>query len=264
VRWRSELAAVRLAVVDDLARRLRALGVRHRDRLEGAARAELADLPGTVAADVAAEAEAVVAGLGERLRGLVVGTLGSLLPPEELAALRIPPPQVRPDLPVPSPRRPDRLLVVAGASGGLGLSRLALLPLLAVPVAPVVGATLVPVSVGIGLGAAGWLARSRRRAAERAHARAWLSEALAQARGDLERVLGEALIAADREITLALDRALDRRAAEVDAALRGTGEQVRREADVRAREAARAEHAHRVAARGEAVLARLALARDRT
>ncbi len=165
---------------------------------------------------------------------------------------------------MPSPRRPDRLLVVAGASGGLGLSRLALLPLLAVPVAPVVGAALVPVSVGIGLGAAGWLAHSRRRAADRAHARAWLSEALTQARADLERVLVEALIAAEREITLALDRALDRRAREVDAALRGVGEQVRRAADGHAREVARAEAARRAAVRAETVLARLAAARDRT
>ncbi len=263
VRWRAELAAVRLAVLDDLGRRLRALGVRHRDRLDAATRADLTDLADTVAAEVTAAAEAVVADLGERLRALVVDTLAALLPPEELTALRIPPPDPRPDLPVPSPRRPDRLLVVAGASGGLGLSRLALLPLLAVPVAPAVGAAMVPVSVGLGLGAAGWLARSRRRAADRAHARAWVSEALAQARADLERVLGEALIAAEREITLALDRALDRRAHEVDAALRDVGEQVRLAADTRAREAARAEQACRAAARAETVLARLALVRDR-
>ena len=149
---------------------------------------------------------------------------------------------------MPSPPRRDRLLVVAGASGGLGLSRLALLPLLAVPVAPVVGAALVPVSVGIGLGAAGWVARSRRRAADRAHARAWLAEALAQARADLDRVLADALIIAEREITLALDPALDRRARELDAALRGVGEQVRRVADTRARDAARAARARQAAA----------------
>jgi hypothetical protein len=264
VRWRSELAAARVAVLDDLARRLRALGVRHRDRLDTATRTDLAALPELVAREVAEEAEAVVAGLGERLRALAVGTLAGLLPPAELAALRTPPPAARPHLPEPSPRRPDRLLVVAGVSGGLGLSRLALLPLLAVPVAPVVGAALVPVSVGIGLGAAGWLAHSRRRAADRAHARAWLSEALTQARADLERLLVEALIAAEREITLALDRALDRRAREVDAALRGIGEQVRRAADGHTRDTARVERARQAAARAETVLARLAAARDRT
>jgi hypothetical protein len=209
VRWRAEIAAARVAVVDDLGRRVRALATTYRDRIDRASRRELAGVEVELARDLEAVAAAVVAALGERLRGLVVGTLADLLPPADLADLRIPAPSPRPELPASPPRPTDRMLVVAGATGGLGLSRLALLPLLAVPVAPVVGAALVPVSVGIGLGAAGWLARVRRRAADRAHARTWLAEALGQARVDLERVLTEALIVADREITLALDRALD-------------------------------------------------------
>lgn len=264
VRWRAEIAAARLAVVDDLTRRLRAVGVEHRERLDARSRTELDDLARAVAQDVGREAEAVVSALGERLRRLVVDTLTGLLTPAELAGLRIPPPGDLPDLPVPSPRRPDRLLVVAGASGGLGLSRLALVPLLAVPVAPVVGAALVPVSVGIGLGAAGWLARSRRRSADRAHARAWLAEALAQVRADLERVLVDALIVADREITLALDRALDRRARECEVALRGVADRLRDAAEARDQTRLRSARAREAAERGEAVLARLALARDRT
>ncbi|MFC5060846.1 hypothetical protein [Actinomycetospora atypica] len=257
VRWRAELAGARVAAVDDLGRRIRALGARHRERIDTASRAGLADLGPEVARDLTAVAEAVVAELGERLRRLVGGTLAGLLSPAELARLRLPAPEARPDVPVPAPRAPDRLLVVAGASGGLGLSRLALLPLLAVPVAPVVGAALVPVSVGIGLGAATWLARARRRAAERAHARTWLAEALGQARTDLERVLVDALIVADREITLALDRALDERGRALDAELSALAEQDRRD---RAREVRTAE----AVARAEAVLARLAHVRDTT
>ncbi|MCD2186297.1 hypothetical protein [Actinomycetospora soli] len=212
VRWRAEIAAARVAVVDDLGRRVRALAAAHRDRIDHASRRDLAAVATDLARDLEDEAAAVVAALGDRLRDLVVTTLADLLPPADLAELRIPAPVPRADLPAAPARPADRVLVVAGASGGLGLSRLALLPLLAVPVAPVVGAALVPVSVGLGLGAAGWLARVRRRAADRAHARAWLAEALGQARTDLERVLSEALIVADREITLALDRALDERA----------------------------------------------------
>ncbi|MDL5155024.1 hypothetical protein [Actinomycetospora termitidis] len=211
VRWRSGIAAARVAVVDDLARRVRALAARHRERIDHASRAELASLGTDLARDLETVADAAVGGLGDRLRELVVETLAGLLTPADLAAVHIPapvPPAAPPD---GGPRAADRMLVVAGASTGLGLSRLALLPLLAVPVAPVVGAALVPVSVGLGLGAAGWLARVRRRAADRAHARAWLAEALGQARTDLERVLSDALIVAEREITLALDRALDER-----------------------------------------------------
>ncbi|WP_433800708.1 hypothetical protein [Actinomycetospora sp. CA-084318] len=217
VRWRAEIAAARVAVVDDVARHVRALATSYRDRIDHASRRDLADVPTDLARDLEGVAGAVVAALGDRLRDLVVTTLADLLPPADLAELRIPAPVPRSDLPAGPTRPADRMLVVAGASGGLGLSRLALLPLLAVPVAPVVGAALVPVSVGLGLGAAGWLARVRRRAADRAHARAWLAEALGQARSDLERVLSEALIVADREITLALDRALDDRGPAVTA-----------------------------------------------
>lgn len=252
VRWRAEIAAARVAVVDDLGRRVRTLAVTYRDRVDRAGRRELAAVEADLARDLEQVAAAVVAALGERLRGLVVGTLAGLLAPDDLADLRIPPPLPRPDLPASTPRPTDRMLVVAGATGGLGLSRLALLPLLAVPVAPVVGAALVPVSVGIGLGAAGWLARVRRRAADRAHARAWLTEALGQARLDLERVLSEALIVADREITLALDRALDEHGRRLDdelAALAG-----------RLTDGGRRERAGAAARRAEAVLDRLGAA----
>ncbi|MEJ2869711.1 hypothetical protein WCD74_18210 [Actinomycetospora sp. OC33-EN08] len=251
VRWRSGIAAARVAVLDDLGRRVRALAAHHRDRIERAGRSELDRLGADLARDLEQVADAVVAGLGDRLRALVVGTLADLLSPDDLAEVRIPVPTPRPELPDDGPRPTDRMLVVAGASSGLGLSRLALLPLLAVPVAPVVGAALVPVSVGLGLGAAGWLARVRRRAADRAHARAWLAEALGQARTDLERVLSEALIVAEREITLALDRALDERARRLDGELNalspGTGSGVRAAAAV---------------ARAETALDRLAAARD--
>ncbi|GAA4843249.1 hypothetical protein GCM10023201_37460 [Actinomycetospora corticicola] len=251
VRWRAELAGARVAVVDDVGRRVRALAAAYRDRIDRASSTELGSVEADLARDLEGEAAAVVAALGERLRELVVGTLAGLVPADDLAALRIPAPTARPDLPPGTRRRADRMLVVAGATGGLGLSRLALLPLLAVPVAPVVGAALVPVSVGLGLGAAGWLARARRRAADRAHARAWLVEALGQARTDLERVLSEALIVADREITLALDRALDEHGRRLDAELAGLA---RRPTDrvLRDRDAA--------ARRAEAVLGRLAAA----
>jgi hypothetical protein len=251
VRWRSELAAARVAVVDDLGRRVRALATTHRDRIDRASRRDLAGVEADLARDLETVAAAVVAALGERLRDLVVGTLAGLLPPDELAALRIPPPAVAPAVPASAPRPADRMLVVAGATGGLGLSRLALLPLLAVPVAPVIGAALVPVSVGIGLGAAGWMARVRRRAADRAHARAWLAEALGQARTDLERVLSEALIVADREITLALDRALDEHGRRLDAELVAVAGQL---TDPRHRDRTA------VTARAEAVLDRVAAA----
>ncbi|MHC1558001.1 hypothetical protein ACR9E3_03550 [Actinomycetospora sp. C-140] len=268
-RWRADLAAARVAAADDLAGRVRALGVAVRARIDTADRTGLAALPRELAGEVEALAAGVLEALGARLRDLVAATLADLVPAAELPALRVTEP-AEPAL-VPPPRsRPaeDRLLVVAGASGGLGLSRLALLPLIAVPLAPAaLGAALVPVSVGLGLGAAGWVARARRLAADRAHLRQWSAEALAEVRGDLDRVLTDAMITTEREVTLALDAALADRAGELDNALTDAERALRRAGADRA-EADRA--AARVAAeardgrdRAETLLRRLAALRDR-
>ena len=214
VHWRAGLAAARIAALDDVGGRVRALASDTRRRVDRAPRAELAALPARLAAELEVLTADVVAALGAELRRLVAATLADLLDPGELAGLRIPAPRPPPATPAPGPRAAapeDRLLVVAGASGGLGLSRLALLPLLAAPVLPtVLGVAVVPVSVGLGVGAGAWLVHARRAAADRAHLRQWAHEALTAARADLDRVLAEALVATEREVTLALDAALDR------------------------------------------------------
>ncbi|PVZ11108.1 hypothetical protein [Actinomycetospora cinnamomea] len=271
-RWRAELAAARVAAADDLAARMRALASSTRARIDTADRTGVAAIPHELAAEVEALVSAVVDALGVRLRHLVTATLSDLVPAGELPALRVPEVSgVAGPGPVPPPRaRPaeDRLLVVAGASGGLGLSRLALLPLLAVPLAPAaLGVALVPVSVGLGLGAAGWVARARRLAADRAHLRQWTAEALAEVRGDLDRVLADALIATEREVTLALDAALEERARDLEDA-RAAAERAARHAGADRVEADRlaartAAEAREGRDRAEALLRRLAAARDR-
>ncbi|MDD7919914.1 dynamin [Actinomycetospora callitridis] len=273
-RWRADLAAARVAAADDLAARVRALATALRGRIDDADRAGLAAIPRDLAAEVETLAAAVVEGLGTRLRALVATTLADLVPAGELPSLRVadlgvtdvaepglvPPPRTRP--------AEDRLLVVAGASGGLGLSRLALLPLLAVPIAPVaLGAALVPVSVGLGLGAAGWVARARRLAADRAHLRQWTAEALAEVRGDLDRVLADALITTEREVTLALDAALEHRARDLDDALTAAERAVRHAGADRTAADRAAAHTAAEAREGrdraETLLRRLAALRDR-
>lgn len=273
-RWRADLAAARVAAADDLAARVRALGTAMRGRIDDADRDGLAAIPRDLAAEVETLAAAVVEGLGTRLRALVAATLADLVPAGELPSLRVadlgvtdlaepglvPPPRTRP--------AEDRLLVVAGASGGLGLSRLALLPLLAVPMAPVaLGAALVPVSVGLGLGAAGWVARARRLAADRAHLRQWTAEALAEVRGDLDRVLADALITTEREVTLALDAALEHRARDLDGALAAAERAVRHAGADRTAADRAAAHTAAEAREGrdraETLLRRLAALRDR-
>ncbi len=260
-RWRADLAGARVAAADDLAARVRALAASTRARIDAADRAGLAAVPRELAGEVETLAAAVVEGLGARLRALVAATLADVVDRvDRVEAGLVPPPRARP--------AEDRLLVVAGASGGLGLSRLALLPLLAVPLAPAaLGVALVPVSVGLGLGAAGWVARARRLAADRAHLRQWTAEALAEVRGDLDRVLADALITTEREVTLALDAALEARARELEAAVSAADRAVRHAGADRAeadRAAARtAAEAREGRDRAEALLRHLAALRDR-
>lgn len=267
-RWRASLAAARVEATDHLAVQLRALSSRARERVEHADRGGLEQLPTQVAAEVERLAERVISDLGARLGTLVTDTLAELLPPDEPALqVRVPPRPVAPEPPGRRGRRAeDRLLVVVGASGGLGLTRLALLPLLAVPAVSVLGPALVPVSVGLGLGAAGWMARTRRLAADRAYVRQWLAEAVAQVRADLDRVLADALIVTEREVTLALDAALAQRAQELDAAVRDAERALRADDADRtaaAREAARtAAEARRGRDRAVELLERIAALRD--
>ena len=233
-RWRADLAAARVAAADDLAARVRALAAATRARIDDADRAGLAAIPRRPrrrgrdagrrrrrgprhAAARAGRGDPRRPRPGRRAAGAAGRGSGDRRRRRPASCRR---PRTRP--------AEDRLLVVAGASGGLGLSRLALLPLLAVPIAPVaLGAALVPVSVGLGLGAAGWVARARRLAADRAHLRQWTAEALAEVRGDLDRVLADALITTEREVTLALDAALEHRARDLDDALAAAERAVR-------------------------------------
>jgi hypothetical protein len=111
------------------------------------------------------------------------------------------------------------------------------------------------------------VARARRLAADRAHLRGWAAEALAEVRGDLERVLADALITTEREVTLALDAALAARVHDLDEAVAAADRAVR---DAGADRAAADRAAARVAVeareghdRAEALLQRLAALRDR-
>ncbi|WP_028924359.1 hypothetical protein [Pseudonocardia acaciae] len=104
----------------------------------------------------------------------------------------------------------DRLTLLVGASGGIGLGRLllALMP-------GDGGIIAVSLAVGVGVAAAGWLARTRRAVAERTRLRRWASETLADLRAGFEATLSERLLEAEGR----LNRELRARQAELDAAL---------------------------------------------
>jgi hypothetical protein len=183
--------------------------------IEESSRSELDSLPGrlqhevesyTVAFDAAI---ATAVGIGERG--------GSVALPHF------------PDDPAMRPRgNEERITVLVGASAGLGLGRIAVIPLEMVPALDIAS---IPVTLVLGATAAWWLSRTRSIAADRAHARAWLAETMATVRAqweqrvlngllDAEVDLGSAILAESRELVASAQA----RIAEIDIELRELGQ----------------------------------------
>jgi len=120
------------------------------------------------------------------------------------------PPDKRP------PTAEDKLLVFMGVSGGVGLGRVATLPLAGLALNPIVlSATIV-----LGLGAGWWIARTRKHAQDKQHMKQWLTESIADARSTLDQLVAEQLIEAEQQLSLALDDALGRRISAIEDELR--------------------------------------------
>ena len=160
--------------------------------------------------------------------------LADLFTRDELAAIRAqlarcprPPVVLR-----PPDGRPDTaentLFVAMGFSGGLGIGRLAALPLAGLGAAA--GAVVLPVSIVFGLGAGWWMARTRRHAMDKQHLKQWLVDVLAEARSVLDQAVAEQMIDAEQQLSLALDDALGRRLAAIEDELREVDRSMRMDA----------------------------------
>jgi hypothetical protein len=153
-----------------------------------------------------------------------------------------------------------------GVSGGLGLGRVAALPLAGLGAAA--GIAVLPVTIVLGLGAGWWMARTRRHAADKAHLKQWLADVLADARSALDQVVAEQMIDAEQQLSLALDEALGRRVAVLEDELREVDRALRMDADDRNREltAVRRNLAEAIAGleRAELLLADIRSLRDRS
>lgn len=214
---RADVQRARIDLVHVVGARTRELSTLVRAELDRAGRRELASFPDRFAqlADVvAAEVDTTA---GHRLEALARRAGLEDLPPAsgapgatgatEASAAPVPPPE---------PRHrgvEDRMMVIVGASAGVGLGRLAVAPLSMVPALDI---ATIPVTLALGGAAAWWLARSRRLVADRAHLRQWASDAGAGLRAQLEqRVLarlleteaavGTRVIADGRAATAAVD-----------------------------------------------------------
>lgn len=268
LRLRAEIQRARVAATHEVAGQVRAAQARLRGTIDTADRATLAQLPHQVDAALQVMATRVSAGMAVRLGQVADAVLAELFTPDELAAVRAA--LVRQDQPAPDnaalqpAARPataeDKLLVAVGFSGGVGLGRLAVLPLAGL--GATAGLLVLPVSIVLGLGAGWWMARTRRHTADRAHLKQWLSDVLAQARSTLDRTVAEHLIDAEQQLALALEEALNRRVSAIEEELRAVDRALLMDAAERSRAMAAGQTRLATATAGQAQLAAL-LARIR-
>ncbi|CAM3956671.1 hypothetical protein ACXYTP_19965 [Tsukamurella ocularis] len=186
---RSTIARVRAAVLAESAEGFR----RHEDE----------DGPG---GDVRGRLTAVVAGLERsleaQLRAAYRGTFAGWPDPPEPAAPALPRPDP-PEAPAHRRRPEDLAVLILGASAGLGIGRAVAAPLEAL------GALrwlALPISLAVGVAAALWLLRVRRRGTVRAERRNWADAATAGFRQRVEVELAAALVAAEADAALRLAR----------------------------------------------------------
>jgi hypothetical protein len=220
---RTGLQLARAESVHDVSEAVREFASSARESIDNAGRAELRHLQPEMTARLDAVASAVDARLSDRLRAIDTDLELSV----ELSSVTGSP-LAHPE---PSIRRggvEDKMMIVLGASAGVGLSRLAVSPLSVVPALEI---AVIPLSLVLGAFCAWWLVGSRKLVADRAHLRTWVADASAAARSTLEqRVLARILTAesaysaAARETSRVAARAADTELERVEAELRVVSE----------------------------------------
>jgi len=223
MRLRAQVQHSRVETTHEVARHVRETQTWFRSAVDSADRWALDRLPAQLNPALAAVAARVSDGLAQRVRHLGQEVLSELFTAAELSALvatsagrQVTPLAIRPLEKRPSGSE-DRLMVVAGASGGVGLGRLALMPLALVPGLNLV---LVPLTLGLGAGAAWWMARTRGHMADKAHVKQWSAEVFAEARANLDQLVAEQLIDTEHQLGAALDDALAERVEQIEQELR--------------------------------------------
>ncbi|ROZ99109.1 hypothetical protein [Gordonia sp. OPL2] len=241
---RTGLASARGQSLADVAAGTRALAAAATTRSASLTRRTLDDYVRWLRAETVALRDRVDEATDDRIDEVrAAALLGLDAGPAESGAPDAPPEDRRPEppfsRPLPTGRRggEDALLVVIGASTGLGLGRLIVAPMASVQTLQWIS---MPLTLLLGVAAAALVIRVRRAAALRAEIRGWSNDALGETRGRLDHRVGARVAAAEPYLTSQITRYYDRRArhvagrvAEIDERLRalrsGTADQARRE-----------------------------------
>lgn len=171
-----------LAKVDlghEIAARCRQASTAVRAELDAATKSELRGFPDRLRDELA--------GLGERLDQGIAARLRSVAP--GLPAARGEPADLGPDEPRGRALAfEDQLMIVMGASGGLGLGRLLTTPLQLAGLSEVLSISIMLV-LGAGLG--WWIVRARANVGARQRMRQWAGDAIAEFKARWERILAQ-------------------------------------------------------------------------
>lgn len=228
VKMRTGIQRSRMENTHEVSREMRDMQTWFRQAIDAADRETLAGLPGQVDAALQLVSRRVSYSVGIRLNKIGETVLADLFSRDELAVLQAQYARAgQPPVVLRTPeKRPgtseDKLMVMMGISGGVGLGKLATLPLgiFGAAAAGTLGVIVAPVTIVLGLGAGWWIAKTRKHTQDKQHMKTWLTDAIADARSTLDQMVADQLIQAEQELSLALDDALGRRIGAIEEELR--------------------------------------------
>jgi predicted GTPase len=228
VKLRGEIQRTRIENTHEVSREMRDMQMWFRQAIDVADRDTLAALPGQVDAALQLVSRRISYSVGARLNKIGETVLIGLFSQDELAILQAQYARAgQPPVVLRTPeKRPgtseDKLMVMMGISGGVGLGKLATLPLglFGAAAAGTLGVIVAPVTIVLGLGAGWWISRTRKHTQDKQHMKTWLTDAIADARATLDQMVADQLIQAEQELSLALDDALGRRIGAIEEELR--------------------------------------------
>ncbi|GGL96177.1 dynamin family protein [Nakamurella endophytica] len=224
VMLRAEIQRARVDLTHETSREVREASAMFRGAIDGADSAELKKLPYHIDAYAQAMTQRAHHRLAEAMDRICRTVLSELFSPEELTVLASqlatkPYEGLTTRGPEKARNLDESIMTLTGASMGFSLSHLVVgLPFAALPAA--FGIALTPISLVVGGAAAWYLMRSRRRMADKQHLKQWLAEMLGEAKAQIDQGIAEQFVDADEQLTLALDDALTRQVAALDAEIK--------------------------------------------
>lgn len=193
---RNRLQLARSEVVHDINESIREFASSARESIDSADRAELRQLHQDLGRRLRLAAEGVDERLTERLQAVDTELeLSADLPEFSMPVV---------DQAVPVERRrgvEDKMMILVGASAGVGLGRIVVSPMTMVPALDL---AVIPVSLLFGALCAWWLVGSRKLVADRAHLRTWVVDAAAGVKSTIEQAALARILGAEAALTAAV------------------------------------------------------------